>query len=524
MKFRLGLAIALIPVIASAASLPANAGQCTDSALTQAIREVTGRDPINSGNSGDCDINFYARNVPNMGYASSYQDLVNKVRVKKTGQGVGYVFLAPNQAGFMGHVGFGYVTDEGTYVYGGIHNGSSFATFRLDVRSSVREKEMIQQFRDWFRGQTFAGATQEYTEYRISNTPSRNVLAAYQNWSRWKTYFLFGNNCMDQTSQTLSQYGMSLPSTSWISPRIWFSQINGRWHHVNEQTRGGELTTESTRPINVQLESATPRAVSLAELSQQEGIGFVAPRNTWALPAKGSERSAALARVTQPPRTRGQAQKLVVTRGLPTAPKRQLAVANPKSLPAGYRGLGVFVPYSNEGAPDPDRASGQAAIASIVQFYKQALYNSATRPVVEIFNKYPPDIKQGIQGTSWQQMKHALSEENLTTRWYHGEAALKSAVAQNMPSIVLLDVSALPQEGWKTWGNHWTVVYAYDREGVYLSNWPGDGKCTWGAFKKAWNSDLTKAAGTANLLLCPEPIVATGKTWSAPRQAKLFLP
>jgi hypothetical protein len=185
MKRLLGAALILGPLLAAISS-PARAGESTDTWVTSAVRAVTGRYPDSSGSSGDCSPDYYGRNL-GQGHWSSYQDLLNKVRVKKTGGGAAYVFLAPNQAGFMGHVGFGYVADDGTYVYGGIHNGNSFGTFRLDIATSNTEREMVQWFKDIFRNQSFAGATLEYTEYRMGSTSTRNVASAQQVWGRWRT-------------------------------------------------------------------------------------------------------------------------------------------------------------------------------------------------------------------------------------------------------------------------------------------------------------------------------------------------
>ena len=52
------------------------AGVCNDPWVTSAVRQVTGRVPNGSGNSGDCNIYRYGG-----GHWSSYSDLVNKVRV-----------------------------------------------------------------------------------------------------------------------------------------------------------------------------------------------------------------------------------------------------------------------------------------------------------------------------------------------------------------------------------------------------------------------------------------------------------
>jgi hypothetical protein len=56
---------------------PANAGQCRDPWITAAIREVTGREPNGSAETGECTYTQYGG-----GRWGSYQELVGYVRAK----------------------------------------------------------------------------------------------------------------------------------------------------------------------------------------------------------------------------------------------------------------------------------------------------------------------------------------------------------------------------------------------------------------------------------------------------------
>ena len=60
---------------ALAAATAAQAGQCRDPWVTQAVREVTGREPNGAGESGECRYTSYGA-----GQWSSYPDLLGKVR------------------------------------------------------------------------------------------------------------------------------------------------------------------------------------------------------------------------------------------------------------------------------------------------------------------------------------------------------------------------------------------------------------------------------------------------------------
>lgn len=465
----------------------AHAGECHDTWITSAVRDVTGRYPDSSGSSGDCSPDYYATNY-GQGHWSDYQDLLNKVRVKKTGQGVAYTFLAPNHAGWMGHVAWGFVMDDGRYYAGSTDGGSNPWSFVLRTYTFNSQAEMLKRFKTYF------SSPWDYTEYRFAVTPSRNVASAKNQVSQISSYFLGGNNCMDHTYKVLNAYGMrNMPwtQTNW-APRKWFADFPGTLGYFSNVR--GVRTSAATKPIPL---------VSRTELATRPGVGFVAPRNTQPRPSASGKR-AAYARLTGSANTRG-ARGVEVENGLPKASARQLKVPDVKGRRYDYQGVGLLIPYSNEGAPDPNRASGAAALATIADFYSLVARNPNTPLVKQTYETFPPDISIGIQGHSRARMQSALQEAGFTSPAYRGVDALQSALRQNMPALVLLDVGAAASEGWSTWGTFWTVAYGYDGEGVYLSNWPGDGKCAWGTFKEAWNTDLTRTAGLNNVFLCPQP-------------------
>jgi hypothetical protein len=78
-------------------------------------------------------------------------------------------------------------------------------------------------------------------------------------------------------------------------------------------------------------------------------------------------------------------------------------------------------------------------------------------------------------------------------QWSEGEDELKRWVDAGHLAVVMLDVGATHGEGFNPVGAHWTVIYAYDQDGVYLSNWPRDGKCTWDNLRRSWNTLLTRS-------------------------------
>ena len=62
-------------VCASMAS-PSASAACTDPWVTNAVRQVTGRDARGAGNAGECNIQLYGN-----GHWSNYNDLVGKVKL-----------------------------------------------------------------------------------------------------------------------------------------------------------------------------------------------------------------------------------------------------------------------------------------------------------------------------------------------------------------------------------------------------------------------------------------------------------
>jgi hypothetical protein len=203
-----------------------------------------------------------------------------------------------------------------------------------------------------------------------------------------------------------------------------------------------------------------------------------------------------------------------VTRGMPQGEAKPKERGN-SILPGfatgvTYYGTGGIFQYTNDGTPDTNRACGQAAIATILTYYGIKPKDTGYSVINEVYSRYGPDIAWGILGTSWQQMGRALSGYGVPYNWYSGEAGLRNALNQSKPCIVMLDVGAIPEEGWG-WGGHWVVAYGYDAYNIYLTNWNGDaqgyddgGKCTWTAFRKAWTAQLARANGTANYFICPK--------------------
>jgi hypothetical protein len=173
---------------------------------------------------------------------------------------------------------------------------------------------------------------------------------------------------------------------------------------------------------------------------------------------------------------------------------------------AGWRGIDLKYAYTNNGGVHPDKNCGQAAAATLLTYYNvypKPAVNDAYR-VRALEYAYPQDVAFGLLGSSWQLMQKMVSREGLRNVGFsYGETAMKNAVAAGHPVIVMMDVGAA---GWNAWGLHWTVVYAYDNNFVYLTNWKFD---KWGAsagqdvepwswFRAGRDTYLTRGGGFAN--------------------------
>jgi hypothetical protein len=245
MKLTNKLLIALPTIIIGflAMSLPTNAqsgsGPCRDPWINSVFREVTGRAPSGSGVTGECNPNLYGK-----GRWSSYQDLQNKITVRMTGKGVAYVFIAPRMAVLQGHVGWGYMLDDGTYSFGATDAPGFNVTIRPGPDSNspwrqtaVTEREMIDAFKNHYKD------SDTYNEYKRTFVMRRSSLNAEdKQWAiRYRGYGLFGNNCLNHTYDVLEAYGVDKNRVMpWLqtrpAPNSWFRAF--KFMNLNGQISG----------------------------------------------------------------------------------------------------------------------------------------------------------------------------------------------------------------------------------------------------------------------------------------------
>jgi hypothetical protein len=245
--------------------------------IGQAFQEVLGRDP----QGAEWDPVHYGQ-----GRWSSYRDLVNKVRVKLTGQGVAYIFIKPEQAVYQGHIAWGFIRDDGRYVYGSTENpmkpmpqrglpgdrareagravwdaitipagqdngywhgiADTEAEMLADMKRTGSSRQASERYPYGFR-------CSGYTHYKSTPVARRYALNAMNMAQHTRTsgYIGVGWNCLDQTYAILEAYGVDKNTVMpWKqthpSPNHWFNHFgrhdpkSGQYHRGNN-TAGSPL-------------------------------------------------------------------------------------------------------------------------------------------------------------------------------------------------------------------------------------------------------------------------------------------
>ena len=139
---------------------------------------------------------------------------------------------------------------------------------------------------------------------------------------------------------------------------------------------------------------------------------------------------------------------------------------------------------------------GQAAVASIVDFYHAGPYAGRPDIVSAIYAHNPPDTPGAAFGSTPGHVENICQAVGLQHWRTYGpgnaETALKEqALDKGLLMIVLLDLGKLG-DSW--WTFHYPVAYGYDENGVHLTNmvassFGGNGEqvVPWSTFMDAWH-------------------------------------
>jgi hypothetical protein len=186
-----------------------------------------------------------------------------------------------------------------------------------------------------------------------------------------------------------------------------------------------------------------------------------------------------------------------------------LSPPNPEG--PGFQGQPHVIELNNRAAT----LCGPAAEAFAATYWGLLAPPEDTNAVIESMTaRHPPDVLGGRGGTSPFRILSALRAEGLVNGgWAAGTDTLKEWVAARFPVIVLLD---LHQAGSPDRGMHWTAVYGFDDDNVYLTNFGfgikdaqgdllPDDVLPWRNFERGWAAGLTRLTATAGQFLAVFP-------------------
>jgi hypothetical protein len=151
-----------------------------------------------------------------------------------------------------------------------------------------------------------------------------------------------------------------------------------------------------------------------------------------------------------------------------------------------YHGVGRIFEYTNFDGRMPRTNCGLAAAATFLTFHSKIppIEQRAHQVMRLIERDHPPDNLAGLFGTSRRRVQRICRAYGIRTKAIEGEAALRAHVAYGNPVIVLLGVTG-QLCGFNLPMAHWMVVYGYDENNVFVTNWGQ--YIGWDVFRQNWN-------------------------------------
>ena len=164
---------------------------------------------------------------------------------------------------------------------------------------------------------------------------------------------------------------------------------------------------------------------------------------------------------------------------------------------AGYKGKCTIYQYNNSDFPVSTNSSAQAAIASAL--YAVGLkgkFSDTKQLAARVWEVAPPKITlknmqpvKGTLGTDWKQVNQGLDklgkQYGIQYAWIEGVPEIKKYLSMELPVLVMLDAGALPQLKNQWWVGHWVTAFAYDKNFIYVTNFPNN-RMTWDQFDAAF--------------------------------------
>ena len=217
--------------------------------IGQAFQTVLGRQPTGNEITGEWNVQNYGH-----GHWSSLNDLTNKVRARMTHQGVAYIFIKPQQALYQGHIGWGFMMDDGRYCYGSTENPLKSGPVAQAIWEAVNinpgqdngfwmgyadtEADMLSAMKTASNYKTataqypYGNRCSAYWHYKSTIVATRNASYGLNQalWCKKSGFKGITWNCLDQTYFVLEGYGVDKNAVMpWKqthpSPNYWFNDF-----------------------------------------------------------------------------------------------------------------------------------------------------------------------------------------------------------------------------------------------------------------------------------------------------------
>ena len=164
---------------------------------------------------------------------------------------------------------------------------------------------------------------------------------------------------------------------------------------------------------------------------------------------------------------------------------------------ANYKGTCTIYQFTNNDFPANNNTSAQAALATA--FYAAGLKQKFADPkqlAAKVWAIAPPKIilpnmaqLKNTMGTDWKQVNIGLDKFEkqyaMHYAWIEGIPEIKKYLAMKLPVMMMLDAGPLWEFQNKWWIGHWVTAFAYDKDYIYVTNFPNN-RITWSEFDAAF--------------------------------------
>lgn len=147
---------------------------------------------------------------------------------------------------------------------------------------------------------------------------------------------------------------------------------------------------------------------------------------------------------------------------------------------ASYKGINKpFIEFVNEDGKLSKWNCGQAAAASLIKYLKPENETEMLMALLELH--FRPNNPFGM-GTSPRQIRRMLKAYEIETIIVRGKEEMQA----NIPCILTYQFELTKFLGISIPTAHWMMVYGYDDDYIYLTNW-WDNRMSWSDFLSGWN-------------------------------------